>query len=128
VDVRLYTIIYDAIGDIKAAMEGLLEPTLKERQLGRAEVRQVFNIPKAGVIAGCYVIDGTISRASAGVRVVRDHVTVYEGKLSSLRRFKDDVREVQQGYECGIGVENFGDIKVGDVLEVYVIDKVAAKL
>jgi len=128
VDVRLYTIIYDAIGDIRAAMEGLLEPTLKERQLGRAEVRQVFNIPKAGVIAGCYVIDGTISRASAGVRVVRDHVTVYEGKLSSLRRFKDDVREVQQGYECGIGVENFGDIKVGDVLEVYVIDKVATKL
>jgi translation initiation factor IF-2 len=128
VDVRLYTIIYDAISDIRAAMEGLLEPTLKERQLGRAEVRQVFNIPRAGVIAGCYVIDGTISRASAGVRVVRDHVTIYEGKLSSLRRFKDDVREVQQGYECGIGVENFGDIKVGDILEVYVIDKVAAKL
>ncbi len=128
VDIRLYTIIYDVIGDIKAAMEGLLEPTLKERQLGRAEVRQVFNIPKAGAIAGCYVIDGTISRASAGVRVVRDHVMVYEGKLSSLRRFKDDVREVQQGYECGIGVENFGDIKVGDILEVYTIDKVAAKL
>jgi translation initiation factor IF-2 len=128
VDVRLYTIIYDAIADIKAAMEGLLEPTLKERFLGRAEVRQVFSIPKAGVIGGCYVTDGTISRASAGVRVIRDHVTVYEGKLSSLRRFKDDVREVQQGYECGIGVENFGDVKVGDVIEAYVLDKVAAKL
>ncbi len=128
VDVRLYTIIYDAIADIKAAMEGLLEPTLKERVLGRAEVRQVFSIPKIGVIGGCYVIDGTISRASAGVRVIRDHAMVYEGRLGSLRRFKDDVREVQQGYECGIGVENFGDLKVGDVLEVYVVDKVATKL
>lgn len=128
VDVRLYTIIYDAIADIKAAMEGLLEPTLKERALGRAEVRKVFTIPRAGVIAGSYVLDGTISRASAGVRVVRDHVIVYEGRLGSLRRFKDDVREVQQGYECGIGVENFNDLKVGDILEVYVFDKVAAKL
>jgi len=128
VDVRLYTIIYDAIADIKAAMEGLLEPTLKERALGRAEVRKVFTIPRAGVIAGSYVLDGTISRASAGVRVVRDHVIVYEGRLGSLRRFKDDVREVQQGYECGIGIENFNDLKIGDVLEVYVFDKVAAKL
>ncbi|TLY16966.1 MAG: translation initiation factor IF-2, partial [Nitrospirae bacterium] len=128
VDIRLYTIIYDAIADIKAAMEGLLEPTLKERVLGRAEVRKVFTIPKAGVIAGSYVLDGTISRASAGVRVVRDHVIVYEGRLGSLRRFKDDVREVQQGYECGIGVENFNDLKTGDILEVYVFDKVAAKL
>lgn len=128
VDIRLYTIIYDAIADIKAAMEGLLEPTLKERVLGRAEVRQVFNIPKAGVIAGSYVVDGTISRASSGVRVIRDHVVIYEGRLGSLRRFKDDVREVQQGYECGIGVENFSDIKPGDILEVYTVDKVAAKL
>ena len=128
VDIRLYTIIYDAIADIKAAMEGLLEPTLKERVLGRAEVRQIFSIAKVGTIAGCYVIDGTISRASAGVRVIRDQVLVYEGKLSSLRRFKDDVREVQQGYECGIGVENFSDLKTGDVLEVYAFDKVAAKL
>ncbi|MGH7209324.1 MAG: EF-Tu/IF-2/RF-3 family GTPase, partial [Nitrospiraceae bacterium] len=85
-------------------------------------------VAKVGTIAGCYVVDGTISRASAGVRVVRDQVTVYEGKLSSLRRFKDDVREVQQGYECGIGVENFSDLKTGDVLEVYTFDKVAAKL
>jgi translation initiation factor IF-2 len=128
VDIRLYTIIYDALNDIKAAMEGLLEPTLKERVLGRAEVRQVFTIPKAGAIAGSYVIDGTISRASQGVRVIRDHVVVYEGKLNSLRRFKDDVREVQQGYECGIGVENFSDLKPNDILEVYTVDKVAAKL
>lgn len=128
VDVRLYTIIYDAVADIKAAMEGLLEPTLKERVLGRAEVRKVFTIPRVGVIAGSYVLDGTISRASAGVRVVRDHVIVYEGRFGSLRRFKDDVREVQQGYECGIGIENFSDLKTGDILEVYVFDKVAAKL
>jgi len=128
VDIRLYTIIYDAIANIKAAMEGLLEPTLKERVLGRAEVRQIFTIPKIGVIAGCYVLDGTITRASSGARVVRDHVTVYEGKLGSLRRFKDDVREVQQGYECGIGIENFSDLKTGDVIEAYILDKIAAKL
>jgi translation initiation factor IF-2 len=128
VDVRLYTIIYDALADIKAAMEGLLEPTLKERVLGRAEVRQVFTVSKAGTIGGSYVIDGTISRASAGVRVIRDNVVVYQGKLGSLRRFKDDVREVQQGYECGIGVENFNDIKAGDIIEAYAIDKIAAKL
>jgi translation initiation factor IF-2 len=128
VDIRLYTIIYDAIADIKAAMEGLLEPTLKERTLGRAEVRQVFTIPKAGTVAGSYVVDGTISRASAGVRVIRDNVVVYQGKLGSLRRFKDDVREVQQGYECGLSVENFNDVKVGDIIEAYAIDKIAAKL
>ncbi|MFO0706981.1 MAG: translation initiation factor IF-2 [Nitrospira sp.] len=128
VDIRLYTIIYDAINDIKAAMEGLLEPTLKERVLGRAEVRQVFTIPKAGVVAGSYVVDGTITRAAVGVRVIRDNVVVYTGRLASLRRFKDDVREVQQGYECGISIENFNDIKAGDVIEAYAIDKIAAKL
>jgi translation initiation factor IF-2 len=128
VDIRLYTIIYDAIADIKAAMEGLLDPTLKERILGRAEVRQVFTIPKAGTIAGSYVVDGTISRSSAGVRVIRDNVVVYTGKLGSLRRFKDDVREVQQGYECGLSIENFNDVKAGDIVEAYAIDKIAAKL
>jgi len=128
VDVRLYTVIYDAIADIKAAMEGLLEPTLKERTLGRAEVRQVFTIPKAGVVAGSYVLDGTISRNSAGVRVIRDNVVVYQGKLGSLRRFKDDVREVQQGYECGLSIENFNDVKSGDIIEAYAIDKIASKL
>ena len=128
VDIRQYTIIYDAMTEIKAAMEGLLEPTLKERILGRAEVRQVFTVSKSGVIAGAYVVDGTITRAAVGVRVLRDNVVVYEGKLGSLRRFKDDVREVQQGYECGISVENFNDIKDGDVIEAYAIDKIAAKL
>lgn len=128
VDIRLYTIIYDALNDIKAAMEGLLEPTLKERMLGRAEVRQVFTVSKAGTIAGSYVVDGTITRSSAGVRVIRDNVVVYQGKLGSLKRFKDDVREVQQGYECGIGIENFNDVKAGDIIEVFAIDKIAAKL
>lgn len=128
VRIQLHTVIYNAIADVKAAAEGLLDPTLTERVLGRAEVRQVFTVPKIGRIAGCYVHDGHIARASEGVRVVRDSVIVYEGKLGSLRRFKDDVREVQQGYECGIGVENFHDVQVGDVIEAYVFDKEAAKL
>jgi translation initiation factor IF-2 len=128
VEIRLYTIIYNVLDDIRSAAEGLLAPTIKERILGHAEVRQVFSVPKMGAIAGCYVNDGTISRTNTRVRVVRDQVTVYEGKVGSLRRFKDDAREVQQGYECGIGVENFNDIKVGDVLEAYVLDEVAAKL
>ena len=128
VEIRLYTVIYDAIAEIKAAAEGLLAPTLKERVLGRAEIRQLFSVPKMGTIAGCYVSDGMISRSSSGVRVIRDHVTVYEGKVGSLRRFKDDVREVQQGYECGIGIEGFNDIKIGDVIEAFVFDEIAAKL
>jgi translation initiation factor IF-2 len=128
VDIRLYNIIYNAIDDIKAAMEGLLEPTLKERVLGRAEVRQTFHVSKVGTIAGSYVLEGIMTRQADGVRVLRDNVLVYEGKLHSLKRFKDDVREVQAGYECGLGVENFNDIKVGDIIEAFVIDKVAAKL
>ena len=96
--------------------------------MGHAEVRQLFTVPKMGTIAGCYVNDGSITRASTKVRVVRDQVTIYEGKIGSLRRFKDDAREVQQGYECGIGVENFNDLKIGDVLEAYVLEEEAAKL
>src|SRR5206468_5373026 len=128
IDIRSYSIIYEALNDIKAAMEGLLDPTLKERVQGRAEVRQVFVIAKLGAVAGCYVTDGTIVRSSAGIRVVRDGVVVYEGRLASLRRFKDDVKEVQAGYECGITVENFNDVKPGDRFEVFTVDKVAAKL
>jgi len=128
VDIRLYTIIYDAIADVKAAMEGLLDPTFKERTLGRVDVRQVFTIPKVGAVAGGYVLDGVITRNSVGARVLRDHVVIYEGKLASLRRFKDDVKEVASGYECGLGIENFNDIKVGDVIEVYTRDKIAAVL
>ena len=128
VEIRLYTIIYNVLDDIRSAAEGLLAPTIKERVLGHAEVRQIFTVPKMGTIAGCYVSDGTITRNNTKVRVVRDQVTVYEGKIGSLRRFKDDAREVQQGYECGIGVENFNDIKLGDVLEAYVLEESATKL
>ncbi len=128
VDIRLYNIIYDAVADVKAAMEGLLEPTLKEHIKGRAEVREVFSIPKIGTIAGSYVLDGVISRSATGVRLIRDNVEIYKGKISSLRRFKDDVREVQVGYEFGIGIENFNDIKAGDIIESFFIEKVAGKL
>ncbi|MFZ2198814.1 MAG: translation initiation factor IF-2 [Thermodesulfovibrionales bacterium] len=128
VDIRLYNVIYEAIEDVKKALEGLLEPTLKEKVLGRAEVRQVFPVSRLGTIAGSYVIDGHISRASDGVRVLRDNIVVYEGKISTLKRFKDDVKEVQTGYECGIMIENFNDIKVGDVFENYIIEKFATKL
>lgn len=128
VDIRLYNVIYEAIEDVKKALEGLLEPTLKEKVLGRAEVRQVFPVSRLGTIAGSYVIDGHISRACDGIRVLRDNVVVYEGKLGTLRRFKDDVKEVQTGYECGILIENFNDIKVGDILENYIIEKIASKL
>jgi translation initiation factor IF-2 len=128
VDVRLYNIIYDAIEDVKKALEGLLEPTFKEKILGRAEVRQTFLVSRLGTIAGCYVIDGLISRSSDGIRIIRENIVIYEGKISSLKRFKEDVREVQTGYECGIMIENFNDIKVGDILENYAIEKIAGKL
>ena len=106
----------------------MLEPTLKEKVLGRAEVRQLFPVSRLGTIAGCYVVDGYISRASDGIRVLRDNIVVYEGKMSTLKRFKDDVKEVQTGYECGILIENYNDLKVGDVLENFIIEKIAAKL
>ncbi|MEO5657843.1 MAG: translation initiation factor IF-2 [Nitrospiria bacterium] len=128
VDIRTYRIIYEAVDDVRAAMEGLLDPTFKEQSLGRAEVRQVFMVPRAGAIAGSYVLQGVISRASTGARVIRDGIVVYQGKLGSLRRFKDDVREVQTEYECGIGIENFNDLKVGDIIEVFSMEKIAGKL
>ncbi|MBI4825463.1 MAG: translation initiation factor IF-2 [Nitrospirae bacterium] len=128
VDIELYNVIYEAINDVRKALEGLLAPTFNEKVLGRAEVRGVFKASKVGSIAGCYVIDGMMSRASSGVRVIRDSVVVYESKIASLKRFKEDVREVQTGFECGILVDNFNDIKVGDILENYLIEKVATKL
>jgi len=127
VDIRLYNIIYDAVADIKNAMEGLLAPTLKEVELGRVEVRETFHISKIGTIAGCYVLDGKVTR-NAHVRLVRDSVVIYEGKLSSLKRFKDDAREVAAGYECGIGLENYNDIKVGDIIEAFEIEEVKTTL
>jgi translation initiation factor IF-2 len=127
VDVRLYTVIYDALNDVRDAMEGLLEPTFREKMLGRAEVRETFSIPGVGTIAGSYVNEGKIVR-NAAARLVRDHVVVHEGKVGSLRRFKDDAREVQSGYECGIGLEGYQDLKAGDVIEVYELEKVARRL
>jgi translation initiation factor IF-2 len=108
-------------------MAGLLEPIYKENVIGRADVKEVFRIPKVGSIAGCYVTDGHIVR-NANVRLLRDDVVVFDGKLSSLRRFKEDAKEVQNGYECGIGLENFQDIKSGDVFEVYEIEEMEAEL
>ncbi len=128
VDIRLYNVIYEAIEDVKKALEGLLEPTLKEKPIGRAEVRQLFPISKVGTVAGCYVLDGTMSRSSDGIRVIRDSVVVYDGKIATLKRFKEDVKEAQTGYECGILIENFNDLKVGDILENYIIEEIAAKL
>ena len=127
VDIRLYSIIYDAVEDVKKAMEGLLEPTFKEKFLGRVEIRDVFSVPKIGNVAGCYVLDGKMVR-NAPVRLLRDNVVVYEGKMSSLRRFKDDVKEVASGYECGIGLENYNDIKLGDIIEAFEMEKIAGKL
>jgi len=127
VDVRLYTVIYDAINQIKAAMEGLLEPTYVEHPLGRVEVRQIFTISKVGTIAGSFVVDGKVVR-DASVRVVRDGRVVHGGKIASLRRFKDDVREVLSGQDCGIGLANYNDVHQGDVLEVYEVEEIAPKL
>ncbi|HEY7112283.1 MAG TPA: translation initiation factor IF-2 [Thermoanaerobaculia bacterium] len=124
VDIRLHTVIYHVTDEIKAAMEGLLEPTLKEVAQGRAEVRNTFKVPKFGVVAGCYVTEGSISRSSS-LRLLRDNRVVYEGKVASLRRFKDDVSEVKQGFECGIGLDRYQDVKVGDVIEAYQVEKVA---
>jgi translation initiation factor IF-2 len=127
VEIRTYRIIYEAVEEVKAAMEGLLAPEKKEVVLGEAEVRQLFKIAKLGTIAGCFVRSGVIPR-TARVRVIRDGVEVYDGTLASLKRFKDDVREVREGFECGIGVENFNDVKVGDLLEAYRIEEVARSL
>jgi translation initiation factor IF-2 len=127
VDIRTYRVIYDAIDDIKAALSGLLKPEQRERVLGDAEVRQTFRVPKLGLIGGSYVRGGTIRR-NAKARLVRDGVVVYDGRVASLRRFKDDVGEVREGYECGIGLENFQDIKDGDMIEAYEVEEVARSI
>ena len=125
VDIRMHTIIYELLDELKKAVSGLLAPVIKETYLGRAEVRDTFRIKGAGMIAGCFVQDGLLKR-DADVRVLRDNVVVYAGKLISLRRFKEDVNEVRNGYECGAGISNFNDVKVGDVLECFKIEKTAA--
>ncbi len=126
VDIRLHSIIYELQDEMKRAMTGLLEPIIKETYLGRAEVKDTFRIPKVGTIAGCQVVDGVIKRDS-DVRLLRDNVVVFKGKIGSLRRFKDDAKEVTNGMECGIGIANYGDIKTGDVIEAFVTEKVAAE-
>jgi len=127
VEIKTYTIVYELMDDMKKALGGLLTPETRETQLGRAEVRNVFTVPKIGLIAGCSVVDGKILR-SAQVRLVRDGKVIYTGKLGSLKRFKDDAKEVAQGYECGIGIENYNDVKVGDVIEAFSQESVAREL
>ncbi|QDK37404.1 translation initiation factor IF-2 [Bdellovibrio sp. NC01] len=127
VDIRTYSIVYELIDQMKAAMAGLLSPDVVEEVMGRAEVRNTFNVPKVGLIAGCFVLDGKVQRNNS-IRLLRENKIVYEGKISSLKRFKDDAKEVAAGYECGIGIENYNDVKVGDMMEAYVKKEVAREL
>jgi translation initiation factor IF-2 len=127
VDIRYYDIIYEAVDEVKAALSGMLTPEKKEAVLGLVEVRQVFRISKIGTVAGCYVTEGLIRR-NARVRVLRDNVVIHDGELESLKRFKDDVREVKSGFECGLSIKSYSDIKVGDQLEAYEVQEVARTL
>jgi len=125
VDVRLYSIIYDAINDMKQALEGMLAPKYKERIIGKAEIREVFTIPKVGTIAGCHVLSGKMER-NLEARLIRDSVVVYQGKIASIRRFKDDVKEVAAGYDCGVSIDKFQDVKQGDVIEPFVMEEITS--
>jgi translation initiation factor IF-2 len=127
VDIRLYNIIYEAVEDVRSALEGMLTPEEKEVLLGVAEVRQIFKVPRIGTVAGCYVQEGVLDRKGR-VRLVRDAVQVYEGTLGSLKRFKDDVREVREGFECGLSIDGYNDLKVGDHIECYRVEEVARTL
>ena len=127
IEIKTYSIIYNAIEDVRDALEGLLSPEESEKILGVAEVRETFKVPKAGTVAGCYITEGRIHRNDK-VRLVREGVVIYDGTLASLRRFKDDVREVQSGFECGMSIVNYNDVKVGDVIEAYQIVETKRKL
>ena len=127
IEIRNYSVIYDIINDVKKSLSGLLEPTEEEEILGRLDIRDTFKVPKVGIVAGCYVTYGKITRNSK-IRILRDGIILYDGKITSLKRFKDDVSEVQMGYECGVGIEGFNDIKVGDSIEAYVVNKVQREL
>jgi len=127
VDLHYYSIIYDVVDEVKAALSGMLSPEFKQYIVGLAEVRDVFRSPKLGAIAGCMVVEGTVKRNNP-IRVLRDHIVIYEGELESLRRFKDDVNEVRNGMECGIGVKNYNDVRVGDKIEVFEIVEVKRTL
>ena len=122
VEMRMYRVIYDCIEEIEAAIKGMLAPKYRDVEMGKAEVRSVFKLSSSGMIAGSYVIDGKITRNSK-IRVVRDGIVVFEDEITSLKRFKDDVKEVATGYECGIGLEKFNDIKEGDILEAYIVEE-----
>ena len=127
VEIRLYRVIYDVIDDVKAAMQGMLEPDYKEEILGKAQIRDTFKVPNVGVIGGAYVTEGKVMR-NAEIRLVRDGIVIHEGKISSLKRFKDDAKEVAQGYECGIGIEDYNDIKEGDEIECFRMVEVEKEL
>ena len=127
VDIRYYNIIYNVVDDVKALLEGKLSPTLLENHLGNAEIREVFSVSKIGKVAGCMITSGLVKRG-AKVRLLRDSVVVYEGDLAQLKRFKDDVREVQNSFECGMALENYNDIQVGDVIECYEVEEIARQL
>jgi translation initiation factor IF-2 len=127
VDIQYYSIIYNVIDDIKAALGGLLSPTLKEKFLGYAAIREIFNITKVGKVAGCYVTEGIVKRG-AKVRLLRDNVVIHAGTLKTLRRFKDEVKEVKDGFECGMAFENYDDIKQGDVIECFEIEEIQRQL
>ena len=123
VQIKQYSVIYQAIEEVEAAMKGMLAPKYEEKVIGNAEVRQTFRISNVGTIAGAYVLTGKVER-NAGVRVIRDNVVIHEGKLATLKRFKDDAKEVSKGFECGIQIENYNDIKEGDIIEVYVMEEI----
>jgi len=127
VDIRYYNIIYEAVDEVKAALSGMLAPEKKETQLGLVEVREVYKISKVGTVAGCYVLEGVVRRG-AKIRVLRDNVVIHDGELESLKRFKDDVREVKAGFECGLSIRGYNDVQKGDQLEVYEIVEVSRTL
>ena len=127
VDIQVYDVIYEAVDDVTAALEGLLTPERKETVVGTAEVRETFKVSKVGTIAGCFVTEGRMDR-KARARIIRNGIVAYDGDISSLKRFKDDVKEVREGFECGIGVANFNDVKVGDLIECYTVEEIARTL
>ena len=127
VDIHVYDVIYNAENDIRAALEGMLSPEQREKVVGSAEVRETFKVTKVGTVAGCYVTDGVIDR-NATARLIREGIVVYTSDIGSLKRFKDDVKEVREGFECGIGIANFNDVKVGDVIECFVVEEFARTL
>jgi translation initiation factor IF-2 len=127
IDIRLYNVIYDAISDVKDALEGLLEPDFEERNLSVIEVREIFRVPKIGVVAGCYVVSGKVSRNDKA-KLFRDDKQIHSGKINTLKRFKDDAKEVVSGFECGVSLEGYDDVKVGDIIETYKVEEIKRKL